>query len=815
MLRRIFVISIAVNMLCSVGAPTACDHAVKWPMVKIGGDCVPNIYVVYHDQNAPAGISYSNEHATWDNALSKFVLTLDSSSATGVAHIEWHPASVFPRDVNEEHIAGEVQYILNSANTNKEEAHIRLNRDTVWESSAGDNTKINIVWVLLHELGHVAGAGHVADTSAVMWAPASMVDARANDGRIVIQSTDVQASELCYDGTTDDFHSKSWCQDQDSLAITSLTTDGRVAVVLRKSRESDRAVVRGSCSGDVIEEIVFDRTTDGGLATFYFLPYYDKGDKGYIIEEYRDDKLVDYFSESYSELQVFDDLFAFAMSDAIDNSEFVSPGIHPSGRSDVGAHALIVYNRKSWSSLVGFSEADLLPIINQAQEQLGSVRIVGWSAFGGVSAGLVRTWYAQLVQDNNASNSAGYGPYPVNPGPLLIIVGSHYHSGGYVDGRLCVNAYESESEYSGIFLTLMSDLLLTDIDYDGIPNGPTTRLLARNEIDIQRLVDYSNQFQESDHGKSLFVLDDVIWGEYLDHHIHGLGVEFAERGIGNGTVPLVRHTSALGTEALERMQSLVPDIDSGLYELWIAGHANSVMRWARTMAVGHLYSDVVLQTNQAVPIFNISCNGVSPAMGSESTWQRVYEVLASSVASGLKAAVCIAPMGAGNKMQFWSMMNRLGEQRVAMSEGDLYASIVYEAVVASILEDPAAADLYNSFFVFGGLARFRSPGAALSVEERLSGVPAALAVGTVTPNPFNPRTTVWMDLPQSGVANLAIHDLRGRLVRTLWSGQIEAGRHPMLWNGLDDRGRQAASGVYLVRLVMAGEQKVAKITLAK
>ena len=101
-------------------------------------------------------------------------------------------------------------------------------------------------------------------------------------------------------------------------------------------------------------------------------------------------------------------------------------------------------------------------------------------------------------------------------------------------------------------------------------------------------------------------------------------------------------------------------------------------------------------------------------------------------------------------------------------------------------------------------------------DPQQDAIPSALAIRTVAPNPFNPRTTVWLDLPQPGPATLAVHDLRWRLVRTLWSGPLDAGRHPVEWDGTDDSGQQVASGVYLVRLMTAdGAQEVAKVTLAK
>jgi hypothetical protein len=95
-------------------------------------------------------------------------------------------------------------------------------------------------------------------------------------------------------------------------------------------------------------------------------------------------------------------------------------------------------------------------------------------------------------------------------------------------------------------------------------------------------------------------------------------------------------------------------------------------------------------------------------------------------------------------------------------------------------------------------------------------IPTALAISTVAPNPFNPRTTVWLDIPRAGGVTLAVHDLRGRLVRTLLSGRMSEGRHPVVWEGLDDGGARTPSGVYLVRLVTAdGAQRAVKVTLSK
>jgi len=85
----------------------------------------------------------------------------------------------------------------------------------------------------------------------------------------------------------------------------------------------------------------------------------------------------------------------------------------------------------------------------------------------------------------------------------------------------------------------------------------------------------------------------------------------------------------------------------------------------------------------------------------------------------------------------------------------------------------------------------------------------------VAPNPFNPRTTVAFEIEGDGPAHLSVFDLRGALVRRLHRGELPAGRHEIVWDGLDDRGRSVASGVYFVRLEFDGRRDTRKAVLVK
>lgn len=72
------------------------------------------------------------------------------------------------------------------------------------------------------------------------------------------------------------------------------------------------------------------------------------------------------------------------------------------------------------------------------------------------------------------------------------------------------------------------------------------------------------------------------------------------------------------------------------------------------------------------------------------------------------------------------------------------------------------------------------------------------------PNPFNPRTTLRFETPEPGRVDLAVYDLRGRLLRHLAAEELDAGVHERIWDGRDDAGRELPSGSYFARLHRPG-----------
>ncbi len=101
------------------------------------------------------------------------------------------------------------------------------------------------------------------------------------------------------------------------------------------------------------------------------------------------------------------------------------------------------------------------------------------------------------------------------------------------------------------------------------------------------------------------------------------------------------------------------------------------------------------------------------------------------------------------------------------------------------------------------------------VIDSVDDVPVVLAARQA-PNPFNPATEIRFDLPRDGRVQLRVYDVRGAVVRSLIDEDLPAGTdHIARWNGVDDRGAAAASGVYFYKLETEGESIVGKMALVR
>jgi hypothetical protein len=83
------------------------------------------------------------------------------------------------------------------------------------------------------------------------------------------------------------------------------------------------------------------------------------------------------------------------------------------------------------------------------------------------------------------------------------------------------------------------------------------------------------------------------------------------------------------------------------------------------------------------------------------------------------------------------------------------------------------------------------------------------------PNPFNPSVRITFVVPSRGDVRAEIHDAAGRRVVVLAARVMEAGAHALQWNGRDESGRAAASGVYFLRVRSGAAARSIKLVLLR
>jgi flagellar hook assembly protein FlgD len=79
-------------------------------------------------------------------------------------------------------------------------------------------------------------------------------------------------------------------------------------------------------------------------------------------------------------------------------------------------------------------------------------------------------------------------------------------------------------------------------------------------------------------------------------------------------------------------------------------------------------------------------------------------------------------------------------------------------------------------------------------------IPTELSINAY-PNPFNPQTTITIQIPQNmKKENLSfkIYNILGELVKTFTQEEVGNGNIiRLLWNGVDQLGNKVSSGVYI------------------
>ena len=92
-------------------------------------------------------------------------------------------------------------------------------------------------------------------------------------------------------------------------------------------------------------------------------------------------------------------------------------------------------------------------------------------------------------------------------------------------------------------------------------------------------------------------------------------------------------------------------------------------------------------------------------------------------------------------------------------------------------------------------------GETVGIDDDVQVNPYEYALHDNFPNPFNPATQIRFSIGGKENIKLIIYDVMGRQVRTILNGEVYSpGFHVVNWNGIDDKGQKAPTGMYIYRI---------------
>ena len=95
---------------------------------------------------------------------------------------------------------------------------------------------------------------------------------------------------------------------------------------------------------------------------------------------------------------------------------------------------------------------------------------------------------------------------------------------------------------------------------------------------------------------------------------------------------------------------------------------------------------------------------------------------------------------------------------------------------------------------------FRSGSTSVASENQ----PRRFSLSQNYPNPFNPSTEIRFGISGTSRVTIAVFNILGQQIRTLVEREMHEGSYQVVWDGKDEGGNVATSGIYLCRM-QAGE----------
>ncbi len=128
-----------------------------------------------------------------------------------------------------------------------------------------------------------------------------------------------------------------------------------------------------------------------------------------------------------------------------------------------------------------------------------------------------------------------------------------------------------------------------------------------------------------------------------------------------------------------------------------------------------------------------------------------------------------------------------------------YRGIPVENATVNFTDELNPDNTYSATTNFDG--SYEISGLPTSIANHDIELPSPVILNQNYPNPFNPHTTISFSLESEGYVELNIYNILGQHIRNLIRNYYGSkGMYSVTWDGLDDSGVSAGSGIYIYRL---------------
>jgi hypothetical protein len=124
-------------------------------------------------------------------------------------------------------------------------------------------------------------------------------------------------------------------------------------------------------------------------------------------------------------------------------------------------------------------------------------------------------------------------------------------------------------------------------------------------------------------------------------------------------------------------------------------------------------------------------------------------------------------------------------------------------------------DKQGELYICGGSTIYRFNYNSTVGIHNQTGTPETFSLDQNYPNPFNPSTTIKYSIPSISPVKLTIYNSIGKEIKSLVNTTQAAGNYERQWNGNDNFGNVAASGIYFYTLQTDKFTETKKMLLVK